>query len=100
DRVRQVSNGQPLSPRYEFMGRNRNGDIIHLEASVSYMPYQGGTAVQGILRDVSERKRSEAALQASERRFRALIENSSDAVALLTVDGTVLYASPTTERLL
>jgi PAS domain S-box-containing protein len=100
ERVRQAGNGQPLSPRYEFMGRNRSGDVIYLEASVSYIPYQGGTAVQGILRDVSERKRSEAVLQASEKRFRALIENSSDAVALLTVDGTVLYTTPATERLL
>ncbi len=34
----------------------------------------------------------------SDQRFRALIEHSSDAVALLTPEGTVTYASPSTER--
>jgi PAS domain S-box-containing protein len=34
----------------------------------------------------------------SDQRFRALIEHSSDAIALLTPEGTVTYASPSTER--
>ncbi len=36
----------------------------------------------------------------AERRFRALIENSSDAIALISADGTVTYSSPSTSRLL
>jgi PAS domain S-box-containing protein len=100
ERVRQMSSGHPLPPRYEFMARSRDDRIIHVEASVSYIPYRGSTAVQGILRDVTARKQSDAALEASEKRFRTLIENSSDAVALITVDGTILYATATTERLL
>src|SRR6266487_5068171 len=34
----------------------------------------------------------------SDQRFRALIEHSSDAISLLTPDGTVTYASPSTRR--
>ncbi len=36
----------------------------------------------------------------SDRRFRALIEHSIDAIVLLTPEGTVTYASPSIERLL
>jgi PAS domain S-box-containing protein len=36
----------------------------------------------------------------SDRRFRALIEHSTDAIALLTPEGTVTYASPSIERIL
>jgi PAS domain S-box-containing protein len=36
----------------------------------------------------------------SDRRFRALIEHSIDAIALLTPEGTVTYASPSIERVL
>src|SRR5215469_3018580 len=36
----------------------------------------------------------------SDRRFRALIEYSTDAIALLTPEGTVTYASPSIERVL
>jgi diguanylate cyclase (GGDEF)-like protein/PAS domain S-box-containing protein len=39
-------------------------------------------------------------LEASERRFRALIENSSDVVTLVAADGTVLYDSPSASRVL
>lgn len=39
----------------------------------------------------------EASMQ-SDRRFRALIEHSSDAVALLTQEGIFTYASPSSER--
>jgi PAS domain S-box-containing protein len=34
----------------------------------------------------------------SDQRFRALIEHSSDAISLLTADGSVIYASPSTMR--
>jgi PAS domain S-box-containing protein len=36
----------------------------------------------------------------TEKRFRALIENSSDAVLLMDPDGRILYASPSTARVL
>jgi diguanylate cyclase (GGDEF)-like protein/PAS domain S-box-containing protein len=39
-------------------------------------------------------------LETSERRFRALIENSSDVVTVLDAIGIVLYDSPSTERVL
>jgi len=47
-----------------------------------------------------ERKRSQEALSQSERRFRALVEHSSDGVNLVASDGTVLYASPAVTRIL
>lgn len=55
----------------------------------------------GSLEGVASRQRQlEEALQASEKRYRALIEHSADAIALLDPQGTVLYASPSTERVL
>lgn len=46
------------------------------------------------------RRRVESALTASERRFRALIENSSDAISLFSRNGTLLYGSPVITRIL
>lgn len=57
-RMRKLDKGTPS--RYEFIGLTKDGKEIELEASVSYVPYRGGTATQGILRDITERKRMQA----------------------------------------
>ncbi|MGZ9235581.1 MAG: PAS domain S-box protein, partial [Anaerolineales bacterium] len=45
-------------------------------------------------------KQAEEALQASEKRFRALIENGLDNISLLAADGTLLWESPSSIRTL
>ncbi|HLY28844.1 MAG TPA: PAS domain S-box protein [Aggregatilineales bacterium] len=52
----------------------------------------------GVALDVTERNKAVAALHKSEERFRAMIENNSDGILLLTADGIITYASPTSIR--
>jgi PAS domain S-box-containing protein len=62
-----------------------------------------GPAVSGALayaQSQADKQVAESALRISERRFRALVEESWDAVALFAGDGTILYGSPATTRLL
>jgi CheY-like chemotaxis protein len=49
---------------------------------------------------IAEHQRAEAVRLESERRFRALIENSLDIVTILNADGTIRYESPSVERVL
>jgi PAS domain S-box-containing protein len=61
------------------------------------------SAVRGALafaQSQADKQTAEAALRISERRFRALVEESWDAIALFGPDGTILYGSPATTRLL
>jgi PAS domain S-box-containing protein len=56
--------------------------------------------VRGVARDITDQKRGEEALRASEKRFRTLIENSSDAIVLLDADGMIIDHAPRTGRVM
>jgi PAS domain S-box-containing protein len=55
---------------------------------------------QAVVQDITERKHAEEKLRASEERFRAMIENISEAIALIDGEGVVRYISPAGERML
>jgi len=56
--------------------------------------------VCGFARDVTTRKELELKIQRSERRLQALVENCNDMITLVSEDGTILYTTPSTERVL
>ena len=59
--------------------------------------------IRGIVinsRDVTDRKLAEQALERSEARFRSLVQNASDIITVVGIDGVIKYESPAAERLL
>jgi len=66
---------------------DKNGDIIHVATSSNFYRDKDGNilGVEGIFRDISQRKRDQAALVESARRFHSLFDNMTDGVALNTL---------------
>jgi PAS domain S-box-containing protein len=79
----------------EIRLRRRNGDLFTASVSaVSIRDAEGRLAfVDGIIEDISERKRAEEALATRERTYRALFEQSNDAVLLFRPDGLAIDAN-------
>ncbi len=57
------------------------------------------SAIFGIFMDVTELKRVERSLRASEERFRALAENCSDMLVCTSIEGQFIYLSPAVKRI-
>jgi len=64
--------GESVSPAYETRGIRRDGTIFDMAVRVSTYELGGEVYSIGILRDISEQKRAEEALHASEEQLRAL----------------------------
>jgi PAS domain S-box-containing protein len=75
--------------------RRKDGTDITVEVSVARL--QDGR-IQGIVRDITERKRAESALRDSEERYHTLIEGVRDIVFALGPDGTITSLSAAFEQ--
>ncbi|HLF93268.1 MAG TPA: PAS domain S-box protein, partial [Planctomycetota bacterium] len=64
----------------ELWGRGPSGKDFPLEITMSPLETETGKMVTNVIRDISERKRMEAALRESEARFRRLAENAQDVI--------------------
>lgn len=61
---------------------------------------KGGPSMVAVARDVTHQKEAEAALRASEERYRLLADNIIDLVTLSDESGRIVYASPSAGRVL
>ena len=87
---------------FEARIRRHDGRVIWVRFSLRPFRDEEGHVLryEGALEDITERRRAEDALRASEERFRALVQNASDMITILEPEGTVRYASPSHHRVL
>ena len=80
----------------------KDGSIFWSYLKVSAARADDGSIryVVGLTEDITERKEIESEVRASEERFRALVEHSSDLIAILEKDGRLRYVSPSHRALL
>ncbi len=86
---------------YEFRTFTKRGEILWTVGTVASVEYKGRRATLGNFVDITDRKKTEEALQESEEKYRSLFEEAKDAIFLIDADtGIVLDANKEAERLL
>ncbi|MGB2769419.1 MAG: PAS domain S-box protein, partial [Candidatus Zixiibacteriota bacterium] len=72
--------------------KKKDGGIFPAEVSSSLFEVRGKKVVQGIVRDITERKSMEKALRESEKKYRTLVEQSLQGLAVVQ-DFRVVFAN-------
>lgn len=78
----------------EISGRRKDGSAVTIELTISEFYFDEQWLFTVILRDITERKRSEEALRESEERHRTLTENTYDLISEIDSNERYLYLSP------
>ena len=95
ERIKKRNAGESSVFRYEVEFKSKAGKILCVDANSSLIVEKGQPAgVLIIARDITEKKISEAAILESEKRYRSVVENASDAIFSTDINGNIQYANP------
>jgi PAS domain S-box-containing protein len=87
--------------RYENLPlETKDGRRIEVEFVGNIYDVDGTSVFQCHIRDITARKQAETAVRESEEKYRALMNNASDAIVITDLDGNILEVNMKTEMLL
>ena len=91
-----------LDTTCEFRGKHKDGRQTWVEQSTRIIRDPSGSVreFRNVVRNITERKQAQNELISREKRFRALIEESSDVIALVDREGIIRYAGPSVSKVL
>ncbi|CAN5660292.1 hypothetical protein BH23GEM1_BH23GEM1_03050 [soil metagenome] len=92
--------GQSWSAEYRFLRGDGSVAYVFDRGFISRDTKGKATRMVGSMFDVTDRRLAEQALRGSERRFRSLIENASDAIAIISAEGQFTFVSDSYESVL
>jgi len=85
---------------FEIKWIHKDGSIRWGETHVSLMKSGRKTiGVQGIIRDITDRKKTEESIKESEERYKTLVTTSPDAITATDLEGKITFVSPQTLRI-
>ena len=79
--------------RREYLYSKGDGTDVPVEVIGEPLLYDGHQAVLLMLRDITENKKAEEAMKASERRYRGLVEVQNNFIVRTDVDGTFTFVN-------
>ena len=100
ERVLARLRGESVPISSEFRINRPSGEIRTVLASTVSINYEGQTASLAVLRDITDRKRDDETIKASETRYRSLFERMPVGLYRTTPEGQIFDVNPALARVL
>ncbi|WP_136416547.1 sensor domain-containing diguanylate cyclase [Herbaspirillum sp. ST 5-3] len=97
-RLASAARGEPQT--FEWLAKDKTGRLFWVEVAIRSARLDGQDRLLVSVRDISERKQAQKALQESEERYRSVIAALFEGILLLDADGAILASNPSAERML
>ncbi len=89
-----LETGQPYDVEYRIIRKDGSERILHAKGKAQQDGAGKTTKFIGTALDITQRKLADAALSESERRFRSLVETTTDWIWEVDENGVYVYSSP------
>jgi PAS domain S-box-containing protein len=91
---------RPMGTSLKITGRRKGGELFPADVMLGPVHLDDRTLHIAVVRDVTQRARTQAALQESEARFRTFFEEAPFGLALVEPDGRLLASNPALQKML
>jgi two-component system, cell cycle sensor histidine kinase and response regulator CckA len=85
---------------YEHLALRKDGSIFPVEAHGRIINIENNKIHVTTVLDISERIQAQELVAKSEDRFRSMIQNLSDTIHILDINGVIFYESPSSQKVL
>ncbi|PKG32304.1 PAS domain S-box protein, partial [Methanoregula sp.] len=85
---------------FESRHRRKDGTLLDVDISTNAAVFSGRKLIFCVVRDISEKKAAARALEASEQKFRSLVEYALEVIFILDLEGKILFSNTAAARIL
>ena len=96
--IKQALNNETVV--FEWLAKRKEGENFWAEVSLKCSEIGGDMRVLAVVRDISERKKSEELIRQSEERFRSIIQYLTDIIWIIDSANTIIFESPSSWHVL
>ena len=85
---------------FESSHRRKDGTLFDVDISTNAAVFSGRKLIFCVVRDISDKKAAARALEASEQKFRSLVEYALEIIFILDLQGNILFSNAAAARAL